>query len=92
MCCGRNMNQTAGPAKSPRTPPPIQVQPISTMPSPAPYRAVQPQFEYTGKTALTVVSPLTGKSYRFAQPGAQLSVDDRDRQWIAFIPNLKRCG
>jgi len=86
------MNQTVGSPRPSRIPPPIQVQPISTMPSPAPYRAVQPKFEYTGKTALTVVSPLTGKNYRFSKPGAQLTVDDRDRQWIAFIPNLKRCG
>ena len=48
------------------------------------------RFEYTGKTALTVVSPLTGKKYRFHEPGAQLEVDARDRSWIAFVPHLKR--
>ncbi|MGD0829894.1 MAG: hypothetical protein ABR907_03045 [Terracidiphilus sp.] len=84
------MNQTASSPRPPQIPARIQAPPPSAIPSP--YRAVQPKFEYTGKTALTVVSPLTGKSYRFAKPGEQLPVDDRDRQWIAFIPNLKRCG
>ncbi len=47
-------------------------------------------FEYVGKTALTVVSPLTGKRYRFPEPGARLEVDVRDRSWITFVPHLKR--
>ncbi len=48
------------------------------------------RFEYVGRTALTVVSPLTGKKYRFPQPGVQVEVDPRDQSWIAFVPNLKR--
>jgi hypothetical protein len=50
----------------------------------------KPQFEYTGKTALTVVSPLTCKSYRFPKPGAQVEVDIQDRVWLMSVPNLKR--
>ncbi|MGH7836218.1 MAG: hypothetical protein ACREQC_00180 [Candidatus Binataceae bacterium] len=49
-----------------------------------------PQFEYVGRTALTVVSPLSGRHYRFARPGARLDADIRDRSWLAFVPNLKR--
>ena len=45
-------------------------------------------FEYTGATALTVVSPLTRKTYRFDKPGARVEVDLRDRSWIAFVPSL----
>jgi len=86
MCCGREMNQAVSSHNSLRVP----VRPSLTKASP--YRAVQAKFEYAGKTALTVVSPLSGKTYRFPQPGTQVSVDDRDRQWIAFIPHLKRCG
>jgi hypothetical protein len=52
--------------------------------------AVRPVFEYTGETALTVVSPMTRKTYRFERPGARLEVDVVDRAWIAFIPLLKR--
>jgi hypothetical protein len=51
-----------------------------------------PKFEYVGKTAMTVVGPMTGKRYRFSRPGEQLEVDVRDRSWIAFVPNLKRVG
>lgn len=49
-------------------------------------------FEYGGATALTVVSPLTGKTYRFARPGAHVEVDPRDRSWVTFVPSLKRAG
>lgn len=48
------------------------------------------QFEYTGKTALTVVSSLTGKSYHFSRPGARVEVDTQDRAWLTSVPNLKR--
>lgn len=60
-------------------------------PSPHVLAALQkPQFEYTGKTALTVVSPLTGKSYRFPRPATRVEVDTQDRVWLASMPNLKR--
>ena len=47
------------------------------------------EFEYTGRTALTVVSPRTGRHYRFDRPGARLEVDPSDRPWLAFVPNLR---
>jgi hypothetical protein len=47
-----------------------------------------PVFEYVGATALTIVSPVTRKTYRFEQTGARVQVDVRDRSWIAFVPNL----
>jgi hypothetical protein len=47
-------------------------------------------FEYLGQTALTVVSPVTRKTYRFGKPGAQVEVDPRDHSWMAFVPNLAR--
>ena len=47
-----------------------------------------PVFEYVGATALTVVSPITRKTYRFDKPGARIEVDLRDRSWIAFVPSL----
>jgi len=53
---------------------------------------VAPQFEYVGKTALTVVSPISGRHYRFAQPGARLEADIRDRSWLAFVPQLRRAN
>jgi hypothetical protein len=53
---------------------------------------VKPVFEYIGATALTVVSPITRKTYRFERPGVRVEVDARDRSWVAFVPNLARVG
>jgi hypothetical protein len=50
------------------------------------------EFEHNGASALTVVSPLTGKTYRFDGPGARVAVDPRDRSWVAFVPTLKAVG
>jgi hypothetical protein len=47
-------------------------------------------FEYTGRTGLTVRGPLTGRAYRFAYPGAQVSVDKRDASALTAVPHLKR--
>jgi len=49
-------------------------------------------FEYHGNTALTVVSPLTARTYRFDRPGARLAVDPRDTPWLTFVPLLKRAS
>jgi len=83
MCCGRNANQMASVPNKVYLP----VRPGSQTPEQT--RPVE--FEYTGNTALTVVSPITGLKYRFPQPGARTSVDTKDRSWIAFVPHLKRC-
>jgi hypothetical protein len=45
-------------------------------------------FVYGGKTGMTVVGPVSGRVYRFDRPGAQVSVDARDKFLLATIPNL----
>jgi len=57
-----------------------------------PARLTAVYFEYTGKTGLTIVSPASGKHYRFDRPGARLEVDPGDTSWMAFVPNVKRVG
>ena len=47
-------------------------------------------FEYTGKTALTVKGNVTGKSYRFNYPGDVQAIDLRDVAGMAMVPVLKR--
>ena len=49
-----------------------------------------PQFEYTGRTALTVAGPATRHTYYFDRPGARLAVDPRDSPSLAAIPVLRR--
>jgi hypothetical protein len=47
-------------------------------------------FQYVGKTALTAVSPTSGRQYRFGHPGAIVEVDPRDRASLANIPSLRQ--
>ena len=46
-------------------------------------------FEYTGRTTMMVVSPVTGRRYVFDGPGARLEADWRDRQFLAAVPRLR---
>jgi len=92
MCCGRNLLPESFTRSQPlpnkvvfgRTP----ARPAS---APTATRAGMPaaKFAYVGSTGLTVVSPITGKRYRFDHSGAQLEVDPRDRSWMRFVPSLK---
>ena len=52
-------------------------------------RRYRVQFEYVGRTALTVIGPVSGTRYRFVQPGAVVTVDARDRPGLAAVPNLR---
>jgi len=45
--------------------------------------------EYIGTTSMVVISPLTGRRYHFAGPGARLDADARDRQYLMGIPHLR---
>ncbi|MFL6192972.1 MAG: hypothetical protein ACJ75H_02280 [Thermoanaerobaculia bacterium] len=48
------------------------------------------RFEYVGTTGLTVQGPVTGKRYRFDNPGAQSLIDPRDAPSMASVPQLRR--
>ncbi len=48
------------------------------------------QFEYTGKTALTVNGAITGKRYRFEHTGSKLVIDYRDAAGMTGIPVLRK--
>jgi hypothetical protein len=47
-------------------------------------------FQYTGKTSLTVISPITLHRYRFARTGIILRADPRDHGLLANVPNLRQ--
>jgi len=52
----------------------------------------KPIFEYVGATALTVVGPATGRTYRFPHGGARLEIDARDQASVAQVPSVRRIG
>ena len=85
-CCGKGREQLRGLAPSHPAPKPAYN-------APALQRRVyytRVLFQYTGKTALTVVSSKTGRRYRFDAPGARVEIDLRDRPLLADVPNLRQ--
>lgn len=92
MCCGNQRQQISTSSRRADNPipagrttaavgPPVQSQPRSAV-----------AFEYRGNTALTVVSPITARTYRFDRPGVRIVPDPRDTPWLTFVPQLKRMG
>ena len=47
-------------------------------------------FEYTGKTGLTVTGSVTGRKYRFNNPGDKVIIHYKDMPGIMTIPVLKK--
>jgi hypothetical protein len=45
--------------------------------------------QYVGKTAMTVLGPVSGKIYRFSSPGERVELDRRDLTGLASVPKLK---
>ncbi len=91
MCCGNRRQQLSNEAY-PAGAPAANPLPVSAL---LPPRAVRQRrtgvtFEYLGATTMTVVSPLTRRTYRFAHPGARIAVDPRDTPWLTFTPHLAR--
>ena len=91
MCCGKARQQLTGllqPRGSSRMSPTV----AATRPAAPPIArssTARLQYQYVGRTALTVVSPATGRQYRFDRPGAVQQADARDRQWLERVPNIK---
>jgi hypothetical protein len=84
MCCGKTrtaVSQTRvsfPPRRAVQTSPAIAIK----------QRSNAAYFEYTGKTAMTVMGPVSGTTYRFVAPGSRVAVDLRDSQHFAAVPNL----
>jgi hypothetical protein len=47
-------------------------------------------FEYTGKTALSIVGPGSRMAYRFDRQGARALVDRRDSIYFVQVPVLRQ--
>ncbi len=85
-CCGGKRRQFPAATRSI----PTRTSPTASTRQTAPSITEEVMFEYTGQTALTVRGPLTGRSYRFAYPGAQVFVDKREAAALTAVPHLRR--
>lgn len=85
MCCGAKTRNAArtGAAVQARS---AAINAAPARPTPAPLAV---QFEYVGKTRLTVVSPTTGARYHFEAPGVRLSVAPQDQAMMIHVPDLR---
>ena len=53
-------------------------------------RSSSVKFEYFGRTGLTVLGRVSGRTYRFERPGFQVEVEARDVTALKGIPNLRQ--
>jgi hypothetical protein len=51
-----------------------------------------PVLEYRGASSLVITGPVTGRTYRFEQPGARLSVSRHDAAALLQAPVLRFVG
>jgi hypothetical protein len=89
-CCGKGREQlrnypVAGPARA--VPNPIQHK-TTQLPHRTYFTTVH--FEYLGEAPFTLVSPTTGRNYRFERKGDRVEIDLRDRPWLASQPALRQ--
>ena len=83
-CCGKNREQSLGQSSgASRLGPLGRPQPHSPLPR-------QVVFQYDGATGLVAIGPVSGTRYRFDGPGARVTVDPRDRRFLANIPKLRQ--
>lgn len=83
-CCGQRRRQHHNAASAG----PRRARAAVTRPPRAAKRSSYTYFQYIGKTALTAVGPVSGRTYRFDRPGAVVAVDPRDRRSLAAVPSL----
>jgi hypothetical protein len=49
-------------------------------------------FTYVGRSGLTILGPVSGRSYRFYRPGIAIAVDGRDAEYLNPVPYLRRAA
>jgi len=90
MCCGAKSRTNVVARRGHPLPAARAVAPSAAQASrAAPPAAPQVQFEYAGKTRMTVLSPITGIRYHFDAPGARVVVDARDQGMMIHVPDLR---
>ena len=83
-CCGKGRQSM----RAPNVPRAVEVSPRGQeTPVTGPLTSLA-YFRYVGPTGIQVRAPISGNLYRFAQPGAVVAVDPRDRRALAGVPHL----
>jgi uncharacterized protein RhaS with RHS repeats len=87
-CCGKGREQL----RNQTVPTPAVSRPTQHAVTQAPRRTyfTTVHFEYLGNAPITLVSPATGRRYRFEHKGARVEIDLRDRPWMAAHANLRQ--
>ena len=85
-CCGKKREQFR--AEFSGLKPPRETEVISVQRQVVAYASAY--FQYTGKTGLTALGPVSRQRYRFDSPGAIITVDARDAPYLVAVPNLRR--
>ena len=86
-CCGKSRAQFTRASSQPAPVKPAAI----NLPAPVAVQQVGAiTFEYTGRTRLTVIGPVTRTRYDFVGHGARLQVDRRDSNAIAGVNGLRR--
>jgi hypothetical protein len=95
MCCGKSRSTISQPPRTGQGSHAGNIRPSSVIATQTPHSAArQPArsavayFQYLGKSAMTVIGPVTKAVYRFNASGHRVIVDLRDRQSLAAIPQL----
>ncbi len=84
-CCGKKRETYS---KAPSSQSAYATKAKSSNPAPAvPEGAVE--FEYIGRTGMSLIGPATGKLYRFGWPGARVAVDSKDKPALVTVPLLR---
>lgn len=86
MCCGKKRAEV------------VQATPAQVAPKPEEKISSQPllendpsvYFQYLGKTALTLIGPISRRHYRFANPGAIVKIDPLDRRALTAVTVLRQ--
>lgn len=77
-CCGGGRSQG-----------PLVPRPAAVRISASTARATRAVFRYEGDRPIVVIGRVTGAKYAFAQRGAEVAVDIRDRSSVVQVPRLR---
>ena len=95
MCCGKSRSPIVQPSVQRAHAGIMRASSVIANPTSAtrqPARQSVAYFQYNGRSAMTVIGPVSKTVYRFNASGHRVVVDLRDRASLAAIPQLAEVG